>query len=119
MKIGSFSKFTHNDDFRPAKPADRVRPRPGNIAAAGAVAGASVGAVVGAGVGYVQGLDTLRNPEATVTDETYFSTQPRLVGAHYDDEDTNYVYDHFNEEWRWETEDDDWDPIIERVQNKQ
>jgi hypothetical protein len=119
MKIGSLSKFMHNDDFRSAKPADRVRPRPDKVAAAGAVAGATVGAVVGAGIGYAQGLETLRNPEATVTNETYFSTQPRLVGARYDDEDSNYVYDSFSEEWRWETDDDDWDPIIERVRNKQ
>lgn len=119
MRIGSFSRHIHNDDFRSAKPDDRVRPKTGNVVAAGAVAGASLGAVVGAGVGYVQGMETLRNPEATVTDETYFSTQPRLVGAEYDDEDSTYTYNSLTEKWEWQTDDDDWDPIIERVRNKQ
>lgn len=119
MRIGSASRYLHNDDFRPVKPTDDLKPDTGRAAAAGAVAGATVGAVIGAGVGYVQGLDTLRNPEATVTDETYFSTQPQLVGARYDDEDSTYSYNHFTEQWEWQTDDDDWDPIIERVRNKQ
>lgn len=118
MNIRALSRFVHNDDFRSAAPT-QARPSAGQAVAAGAVGGATVGAVIGAGVGYVQGLDNLRHPQATVTDETYSSTQPRLVGAYYDDEDSTYTYNSLTEQWEWQTDDDDWDPIIERVPNKQ
>lgn len=119
MRIGSLTRHLHNDDFRPAKPAGDHKPELAETAAAGALAGASVGAVVGAGVGYLQGLSSLADPQATVTDETYFSTQPRLLGARYDDEDIVYQYNFSTEQYEWRTEDDDWDPIIERAPHKQ
>ena len=112
MRIFSFAKHVHTDDFRST--GKKNAPTSVEVASKGAIAGAATGAIVGAGVGYVQGLGDLKNPQATVTDETYYSTRPELVGAEYDDADmlTRYNPSTKSTEFYWT--DDDWDPIIKR-----
>ena len=106
-----------SDDFRTSK----AKPSAKEVAssgAKGAAVGAGLGAAIGAGVGYAKGLANMEAQEITVTDTTYYSRQPHLVGAEYDDTDMVYEYDFFAEEYRWKTDDDDWDAIVQHSDDK-
>jgi len=116
MFISRLSKHfkVHQDDFRTASKPEPESLTQGEAAVAGAVGGATAGAVIGASAGYISALDDLRNPQVTVSDETYFSTRPEVVGAHYDDADLMTRYNPTTETTETYWTDDDWDPIIER-----
>lgn len=114
MRIPSFSRFTHNDDFRAGTDSKRSSKSSATLVGAGALGGAAAGAVIGAGVGYLQGLEGLKSPQVTFTDETYYSTTPQLVGAYYDDADLVTQYNSSTEQWEYYWTSDDFSPIIER-----
>lgn len=113
MRILNFSRFTHNDDFKANSTLASSPKSSASKIGAGALGGAAAGAVIGAGIGYAQGLDGLRAPQVTFTDETYFSSMPKLVGASFDDADMISTYNPSTEQWDYHWTSDDWDPIIE------
>ncbi len=106
------------EDFSPSARSAQARESVGQSAVKGALVGAGAGAAIGAAVGYARGLEGMADQSVTVRDETYYSQRPELVGAEYDDVDYRSRYNHSKEKWERVREDDDWDPIIVKHNDK-